>query len=400
MNKLRNFHLYGLISLLLNTFISVTGFAQSNVNDSQASAEVNSSLLFVGTFTAGNDGIKSAGIYVYEMDNTTGALKYVGIGANTADPSYLVIHPNKKWLYAVNELNSNNENNIGTLSSFRIDLKSKQLQLINTVPSHGNSPCYVTVDKTGKYVMTANYNSGTIAVFPISKDGALGEATTMILHQGKGPVVGRQEGPNAHMITQDSDKRFVYAVDLGIDKVMVYTLDTLQGKLIATDHNVSTNPGAGPRHLVFHPNQQWAYLVHELDGFIEAFTIDKSSGALTMFQTIPNFPEGMKMQPASADIHITPNGLYLYTTNRGELNNIGMYSIDQKSGTLRLLGHQPTHGKTPRNFVIDPSGKFVLVANQNSSNIVTFRIDQASGKLIETGLETSVPHPVCLKFLE
>jgi 6-phosphogluconolactonase len=390
MNNIHKFFLYVLIVMQIITFFSVTGLAQDKKD---------SALLFVGTFTSASD-MKSVGIYVYQMNTATGALSFTGITANTDEPTYLVLHPNKKWLYAVNELNSHNDNYTGALSAFQIDLQKKQLGFINKVSSHGNSPCYIAVDKTGKYVMTANYGNGSIALYRINNDGTLGEATSVIQHQGKGPVVDRQEGPHAHMITQGADKKFVYAVDLGCDKVMVYQLDTVQGKLIATNHNVSTRPGAGPRHLVFHPNQQWAYLVHELDGFIEAFTIDKSTGALTVFQTISNLPEGIKLEPASADIHITPNGLYLYATNRANVNNIGMYSIDQKSGMLRLLGHVPTHGKTPRNFVIDPSGKFVLVANQNSNNIITFRIDQSSGKLIETGIETSVPHPGCLKFWE
>lgn len=353
-------------------------------------------LLFVGTYTDG----KSQGIYLYQMDRTTGALSYVSVSPKTANPSYLVIHPNHKWLYAVNELGGSNDKYLGAVSAFRIDLAKKQLEFVNTVPSHGNYPCHISIDASGRYVFVANYGSGNIAMYPINKDGSLADASFTDQHRGKGPNANRQEGPHAHMIMQGFDPRFVYNTDLGMDKILVYKLDDVNAKLLPTDMDASAEPGSGPRHIAFHPNREWAYVVNELKGTIEVFSVDKLTGALTRFQDISTLAEGETREPGSADVHITPNGKYLYATNRGEISNIAMFAIDQESGKLRLLGHQSVKGKTPRNFVIDSSGTFVLVANQNSSNVVTFRIDQATGILKETGIETEIPNPVCLKFLE
>ncbi len=346
-------------------------------------------LLFVGTYTQET----STGIYVYKMDTATGALSKICTSPKTNNPSYLAIHPNKKWFYAVNEENS------GTISAFSFDSAQNKILLINSVASKGDYPCYVSISKTGRYVMAANYNSGSVAVFPIGSNGSLGQASSVDQHTGSGPVAGRQDGPHAHMIIQ-AENNFVYSTDLGIDKILIYTLDTINGKIQTTGNDASTDPGAGPRHIAFHSNQQWAYVVCELNGTVEAFRVNNSTGALTRFQTVSTSPQGETRAAASADIHITPDGKYLYASNRGDINNIAMYAINQSTGKLTLLGHQTTHGRTPRNFVIDPAGNFLLVANQDDNNIITFKIDRSSGLLIETGNQTSIPNPVCLKFLE
>jgi 6-phosphogluconolactonase len=359
--------------------------------------KVENPVLFVGTDTQSG---KSQGIYVYEMDKTTGALKYVSVLPKTINPTFLVIHPNHKWLYAVNELSGQGDNYAGTVSAFRMNLSTQQFEFINTVSSHGNNPCHISVDKTEHYVMVANYGNGSVAMYPIKEDGSLAEASYIDQHKGTGPNTKRQEGPHAHMITQGFDKRYVYNTDLGLDKIFIYKIDNASGKLLPTEVNYSSQPGAGPRHMVFHSNQKWLYCINELNGSIEVCLVDKSTGALTKIQGISTLQEGEKREPGSADIHITPNGKYLYATNRGDINNIAMFVIDQKNGNLRLLGHQSTKGKTPRNFVIDPSGTFLLVANQNTSNVVTFRIDSNTGLLKETGIETNIPSPMCLKFLE
>jgi 6-phosphogluconolactonase len=341
-------------------------------------------LLFIGTYTQL--------IYVYKMDTLTGALSQVCTSPQTSNPSYLAIHFNKKWLYAVNEYS-------GTISSFSFDSVQNQITFINSMSSQGDDPCYVSIDKTGRYVMTANYNSGSVAVLPIGNNGALGQATSVDQHSGSGPVAGRQDGPHAHMIIQ-ADNHFVYNTDLGIDKILIYTLDTINGKIQDIGKDASAISGAGPRHIAFHPTKPWMYVVCELNGTVEAFTVDNSSGALTRFQTISTLSAGDTSAAASADIHITPDGKYLYASNRGEINNIAIYAISQDSGKLSLLGHQSTLGRTPRSFVIDPTGTFLLVANQDDNNIVTFKINSSNGLLIETGIQTSVPSPVCLKFLE
>jgi 6-phosphogluconolactonase len=353
--------------------------------------------LFVGTFTKGK-GFKSDGIYLYEMNSATGALKYVSVSSDTTNPAFLAIHPNKKWIYAVNELGGSNDKFNGSISAFRFNKEKKKLELINTVASHGNGPCYISIDKSGKHVMVANYNSGTVALFSIGKNGILSEASNLDTHQGKGPVADRQDSPHAHMIMQ-ANNGFVYSTDLGTDAIYIYQLDTINGKFLVTNHNVILTPGSGPRHFTFHPNNKWAYLVNELSGTINGFTIDNSTGSLKSFQSISTLPSGETKAATSADIHITPNGKFLYASNRGQINNIAMYSINQESGMLSLIGHQTTKGKVPRNFAIDKSGKFLFVGNQDSGNIICFKIDAATGKLIDTGLSTAVPNPVCLKFM-
>ncbi len=348
-------------------------------------------LLFVGTYTKNS---KSKGIYLYEMNRRTGALSYVNT-CETVNPSYLAIHPIKKWLYAVSEVGGDNQKSKGVISAFKIDTIKKQLTFINSVSAQGNGPCYVSIDRTGKFAMLANYGSGNVAAFPINKDGSLKEASSTHQHLGKGQNP-RQEGPHAHMIIPGLSN-YIYSTDLGTDKIIQYTLDN-QGKLILVKE-IMAKSGAGPRHLTFHSNQKWVYVINELNGTIEASNLNKSTGDFTRFQTISTLPEGQSVFAGSADIHISPSGKYLYASNRAEVNNIAMYSINQNTGELKIIGHQTVFGKAPRNFVIDPTGTFLLVANQDSDNVITFRIDSATGKLIETGLRCEIPKPVCLKFI-
>jgi len=344
-------------------------------------------LVFIGTYTSGS----STGIYVYKMDTSTGSLSYVCTSPKTIDPSYLAIHSNKKWIYAVNESS-------GTVTAFSFDSAQNKIASINSVSSQGSGPCFVSIDNTGKFILVANYNSGSVAVCPIKANGSLGAATSADQHTGSGPVAGRQDGPHAHMIIQGTNN-FVYNTDLGIDKILVYSLDTTNGHITSTGHDVSSVAGAGPRHIAFHPSQPWAYVVCELNGTIEAFNINNSTSAITRFQNISTISDNDSSSAASADIHITPDGKYLYASNRGP-NNIAMYSINQSTGELNNIGYQSVGGTTPRNFVIDPSGKFLLVACQDNSRIITFKINSANGLLISTGLQITVPNPVCLKFIE
>lgn len=347
-------------------------------------------LLFVGTYTRteGHVDGKASGIYLYEMDKETGALSFVSSSPATVNPSYLTIHPNGQWVYAVNEIAPD-----ATVSAFKLDRTSKtpQLTFLNSVSAQGTYPCYISTDKEGRYAMVANYGSGTVALYPIGENGALEEATSVIQHSGS--------EPHAHMIVPTPDNKFIYANDLGIDQVLIYELDTTNNQLVATHRNATTQAGAGPRHLAFHPQEAWVYVLGELNGTIEAFHRDAATGTLHPIQTISTMVEGDTSRAHSADIHITPSGEFLYATNRGEVNNIAMYRVDAKTGQLALLGHQSTQGKTPRNFVIDPSGNFLLVANQDSGNVVTFRINANTGLLQETGINTEIPTPVCLKFL-
>ena len=383
------------IALLL----TVTGCKTKPIPQGLEVSKKDPLLVFVGTYTQKEGWVdgKAKGVYIYKMDPLTGALNYVATSPNTISPSFVVIHPNKKWLYAANELGVDGKI-VGTISAFKIDTAKKELIFMNSVSSHGNYTCHVGVDLTGKFVTAASYGTGTVAVFPIQPDGSLKEASFVDQHKGNGPNKDRQAGPHAHMLTQGFDKRYAYGIDLGIDKIILYQLDTIQGKLISTGKDAIAQPGAGPRQLTFHPNKKWAYLIDELNGTVVSYTVDYETGILSSFQVISTVEEGKSAEAASADIHITPSGKYLYATNRGSVNNIAMYSIDSESGRLQLIGYQSTKGKIPRSFAIDPSGTFLLVANQNSDNIITFRIDPANGKLLDTGLEAKVPTPVCLKF--
>ncbi|MDN5200313.1 lactonase family protein [Fulvivirgaceae bacterium BMA10] len=347
-------------------------------------------LLFVGTYT-GWETAKSHGIYLCEMNPANGALRIIDSTASSS-PSYLAIHPNKKWLYAVNELNTG-----GHLAAFSIDREDRKLNLINSVSSQGAGPCHVSVDNSGKYAMVANYGGGTFSLFPIGESGELGEASSVVDHNEIAKAQNKKT--HMHMIQQAPEGAFIYATDLGLDKVVAYKIDKDTHRFSTLENEVLTVEGAGPRHFTFHPNNKWMYVINELNGSINVFDKTDQHGALKNVQVISSLPEGVTGIASSADIHVTASGKYLYASNRGDFNNIAMFSIDEATGELTSIGHQKVGGEIPRNFVIDPSDKFLLVANQNTNNIVTFRIDQATGELIETGIETKIPVPVCLKFL-
>jgi 6-phosphogluconolactonase len=370
-----------------------------NVHDSEA-ADTAFNILYVGTYTekeAHVDG-KATGIYVYKLDMTTGTLSYISTSPETTNPSYIQVHPRGQWLYAVNETGSTQGEPSGTVSAFRLSKGGTVLEFINTVPSGGNYPCFIQIDKTGRFGLVANYGSGTVALLPLNADGSLGTAVSTDRHAGRGPSE-RQETAHAHTIEVSPDNRFAYSCDLGTDKIYCYLLDTAKGKLVASGDPYATQPGSGPRHLAFHPLKNFVYVINELNGTIEGMTVDTQTGSLSRFQIISTLAEGNGRTASCADIHITPSGKFLYASNRGTNNNIAMYAIAENNGTLTLIGHQEVKGKTPRNFVIDPTGSYLLVANQDSDNVVTFRIDPVTGKLIDTGIEVSIPTPVCLKFL-
>jgi 6-phosphogluconolactonase len=359
-----------------------------NINSAEAQPLEKQILVFVGR----NNYSASLEINVYKMD-TSGALGIVCSSPKTGNPSFLTIHQNKKWFYAVNESSS------GKISAFGFDSVQNTISAANSVSSGGSGPCHLSIDNSGQYVLAANYNNGSIAVLPIKPDGSLGTATSTIQQSGTGPNSGRQSGPHAHMILQ-ARNNFVYCCDLGADKIFIYSLNTSTGVISTMGDNTSTNAGAGPRHIVFHPNNSWAYVVCELTGTIEAFNVNNSTGSLSRFQTITTLAQVATGDAGSAEIDITPDGKYLYASNRANNNNIAMYSINQATGELTLLGHQSTIGKTPRSFAIDPLGNFLLVANQDGNNIVTFKIDPLTGLLSDTGMKTTVSYPVCVKFVE
>lgn len=390
-------------ALLRREFLKVTSLATVGLALSESTlvrgAAVRRSTdlpVYVGTYTSG----KSEGIYLYSLNLASGELKRVATAKGVKDPSYLALAPGGRYLYAVNELEEFAGKKSGALSAFAVDGRSGELRLLNQQPTLGAHPCYVVVDRTGKFVLVANYTGGNVAVLPIRNDGSLGEATDMKQDQGSSINAERQDGPHAHCIVLDPANRFAYACDLGTDKIMIFRYDGRRGKLIPnTTPWVTVKPGAGPRHLTFHPNGNYAYVINELHATVTVFAVAPAQGNLKELQTVATLPTDFTGANTSADIHVSPDGRFLYCSNRGH-DSIGAFAINPRNGKLTLLAHESTGGKTPRNFVIDPSGAFLLVANQNSDNIVTFRRDMKTGRLSGTGNVAEVPSPVCLKFAD
>jgi len=355
-------------------------------------------LVYIGTYTSGKS--RSEGIYIYKLDFASGALEPYKTVKNVVEPSFLAIDKNKKYLYAVNETIEYEGAKSGAVSAFAINQKTGDLEFLNKQPSLGGAPCHVSVSDNGKFVLVANYIGGNVAVFPIEKNGNLGAAIDLEQHGGEtGPNKDRQEAAHAHSINLDENNRFAVACDLGTDKIMVYQFDGESGKLKSNEQPYfQTKAGAGPRHSVFHPNGKTAFVINELDSSVTSLSFDAKRGTLKEIQTIPTLPVGWAGANTCADIHVAPNGKFLYGSNRGH-DSIVSYKINEKTGGLELVEHVSTGGKTPRNFAIDPSGKFLLAANQNSDSIVIFRIDEQSGKLSATGKTVQVPSPVCLKLI-
>jgi 6-phosphogluconolactonase len=358
--------------------ICISAFAQKN----------NEHYLITGTYTYG----KSKGIYVHKFNTVTGESRPVS-SISSSNPSFLALPPDRKHIYAVNE------DAPGMVSSFSFNKSTGQLTFLNQQPSHGLHPCYLTVDKTGKWVITGNYSSGTIAVHPVKPDGTLAFSNDSLQHEGSSVTEGRQEGPHVHATVLSKDNKFLYAPDLGTDKIMIYRFNEKTGALTPADQPyVITKPGAGPRHFEIHSNGKFAYLMEELTGTVSVYAVMKNGG-LYLLQNISGLPPDFLGAVGSADIHISPDGKFLYCSNRGESNSIGIFSVDTKSGMLSWAGHQSTLGKTPRNFNFDPSGNFLLVANQGSDEIVIFKRDKQTGLLTDSGKRINVPNPVCLKWI-
>jgi 6-phosphogluconolactonase len=351
-------------------------------------------LVYVGTYTSG----QSEGIYLYSLNLASGELKHIATTKGVKDPSFLALAPSRRYLYAVNEVEEFAGKKSGAVSAFAVDQRSGDLRLLNQQPSLGGAPCYLGVDRTGSFVLLANYVGGNVAVLPVRNDGSLGEATDVKQDQGSSINAERQEGPHAHCIVLDPANRFAYACDLGTDKIMIFRFDMRRGKLIPNEIPwVQVKPGAGPRHLTFHPGGKYAYVINELHATVTAFAHDLAEGHLKEVQTIPTLPMNFKDANTSADIHVSPDGRFLYCSNRGH-DSIAAFQINRRNGMLTFIARESTGGKTPRNFAIDPTGAFLLVANQNSDNIVTFRRDRKTGRLSATGHIAEVPSPVCLKF--
>ncbi|MFB0908657.1 MAG: lactonase family protein [Spirosomataceae bacterium] len=357
--------------------------SSDNPNDMQESQTDNAYLL-VGTYT--KEG--SEGIYTFTFDKGTGECVPIDTVASGPDPSFLEVAPNKKFVYAVNETNG------GSVESFAFS--EGKLTSLNMASSGGPHPCHVEIDKTGKWCIAGNYTGGSLAILPINDDGTLSEPTQVIQHTGSGPNKDRQNEPHVHSANISPNNKDVFVPDLGIDKVMAYRLNSETGELTAGNHQ-TVSAGSGPRHFTFHPNGKYAYVIQELTNTITAF--DYTDGKLTEIEEVTTLPENFDGKSACADIHISPDGKFLYGSNRFS-DTIVSYKIDEATGKLTTLNQTSVEGKTPRNFTISPTGKWVLVANQDSDNIVIFSRNTETGAITSTGKEIKVSMPVCLKWVK
>ena len=352
-------------------------------------------LLYVGTYTEGG---RTDGIHLVRMNPRSGKLQLVGSVNAGPNPSFLAIHPNGRVLYAVNEVAKYEGKASGAVVSFAIAKDSGALTRRSGQPSEGAGPCYVSVDRDGKVVLVANYDSGSVALLPIHSDGSLAPSAQVVPHTGRGPNAERQEAPHAHCIVADPSNRFALSADLGADRVFVYRLD-LDGKSLrhVEGGDAVMRPGAGPRHVAFHPTLPLVFVANELDSTVATLHFDAEHGALSPLDARSTLPAGWTGTNYPADIHVAPSGRTLYVSNRGH-NSVAVFSIAKSTGALALEQVISTEGDWPRNFTLDPTGRWVLVANQKSNSIVVFARDKESGRLTPTGERMALPSPVCLRF--
>lgn len=352
-------------------------------------------LLYVGTYTGGG---RPGGIYLVRMDKRSAKLRHAGSVNAGPNPSFLAIAPDGRALYAVNEVGNHAGRKSGVVSAFSVATKTGALTRLNEQLSEGAAPCFVSVDRSGRVVLVANYVGGNVALLPIQADGSLAAATHVVQHGGSGPNTERQDAPHAHCILADPSNRFVLAADLGADRVFVYRLD-LDGKSLrrVEGGDAVMRPGSGPRHIAFHPTLHLVFVANELDSTITTLAFDAERGALSPLDTRSTVPDGWIGTNYPADIHVASSGRTLYVSNRGH-NSLAVFSIAESTGALALEQVISTEGDFPRNFSIDPSGRWLLVANQRSDSVVVFRRDQKSGRLTLTRQRIAIPSPVCLRF--
>lgn len=353
--------------------------------------------VFIGTYTSGDS--PAEGIYTCEFNDDTGHLSDPVLAAAAENPSFLAIHPTQDVLYAVNEVESFHGAPGGGVTAFRIDRESGTLSEWNHHPTQGGAPCHCNVDRTGRFLLVANYNGGNLAVFSLSTAGSLEAMSCLINHVGSSVNARRQNRAHAHSINLSADNRFAYAADLGMDQVRIYRFDSQEGLLVpGAPDKVSVTPGGGPRHFSIHPSGQFAYTNNELTASVTVFQRDVRTGALEQSQEISTLPTDFTGRRSTAECLVHPSGRYLYVSNRGH-DSIAVFSIDPENGHLKTIAVTPTLGQEPRNFRIDPSGRWLLAENQNSNSIVVFSISSDDGTLSTVGTPVSVGRPVCLRFM-
>lgn len=348
--------------------------------------------VLIGTYT--NTG-KSKGIYVYSFDPASGKLSYKNEVA-ASDPSFLALSTDRKRLYAVNELSTGG----GAVSAYNYHPDDGRLVLLNTKPTYGDSPCHVIVDQKDQHVVVSNYSGGSLTIFGIQPDGSLTEKVQLIKHEGSGPDKSRQEKPHVHSACLSPDGKFLLVQDLGTDLINVYPYEASNRNTpLSTEVNTAkASPGSGPRHIAFSKNGKYVYLVQEMKGAVTVYAYN--NGQLMSLQEISMLTPSFKGDVGAADIHLSPDGKYLYASNRGEANDIAMYAVNEQNGKLTHIGNQSVEGKGPRNFAISPDGKYLLVANQYTDEVIVFARDEKTGQLKGTGNRIEVGAPVCVLFDE
>jgi 6-phosphogluconolactonase len=353
-------------------------------------------LMYVGTYTEGT----SKGVYAYRFDNKTGKMTPLGLEAESPDPTFLALHPNGKFLYGVNEINSFQGKKAGAVTAWSIDKATGKLTMLNQVSSASPGPCHLIVDATGKTLMVANYAGGSFASFPIGADGKLGEATSFIQETGSSVDKGRQAQPHGHSVNLPKSNKFMLGADLGTDKVMIFKLDPATAKLTLNDPPFGqVKPGSGPRHLVIAPDQKHVYVLSEMAASVTTFEFDAQTGAMKDIDMVSALPADYKGEKSAAEIQIDARGEHLYTSNRGH-DSIAVFDIDRKTAKPTLIQNISSGGAQPRAFVLDPSGNFLIAGNQKTNNISVFRIDHATGKLTATGDKIDLGAPVTFVFVK
>ena len=352
-------------------------------------------LLWIGTYT--KDG-RSEGIHRLRLGADGGTLRSLGVAARTPDPSFLALHPSRPVLYAANELTELDGRPTGAVSDFAVEPRTGALAPLGRQPSEGGAPCFVGVDPAGRWALVANYVGGSAATLPIGADGTLGPARAVVRHRGKGPDRERQDAPHAHCALADPAGRHVLVTDLGTDRIEVYRLDPGSGALEPAA-GVSLHPGAGPRHLAFHPGDRLLYATNELDSTLTVFRYDADSGALVALKTVPLLPEDARPlagnKPSEVAVH--PSGRWLYAANRGH-DSLAVLALDEAGERPRPVAHVPSGGRGPRHFAIDPTGRLLVVANEQSDAVVAFRVDAETGVPEPTGARVEIPVPVCVRW--
>jgi len=351
--------------------------------------------VYAGTYTAKD----SKGIYAFDFNRKTGETSPARLVAETENPSFLALHPNGNFLYAVNETSVFNGEKGGGISAFKIG-KDSNLTALNQKPSNSDSPCHICIDRNGRSVLAANYGGGSVISYRLESDGRLGELGTFIQHEGSSVNPQRQTGPHAHGVYLEQNNKFLLAPDLGLDKVLISEFNSATAKLTpANQPFASVNPGSGPRHLAIHPDGKLVFVLNEISSTITSFAFDSQLGTMKELTSVSTLPDSFKGNSSTAEIFIHPNGRFVYASNRGH-DSIAVFGVDEKYGILTAIEHAATGGKTPRSFTIDSEGKWLLAANQDSGTVSVFKIDSKSGKLQKIGKQIEVPSPVCLVFNE